>query len=52
MKIKSGDCDSDNCTDEMGQVAALEAYPQATSDFIGNINAEFVRQTAIHTLFT
>ena len=38
MKIKSGKCDSDNCTDEMGQVTALEAYPQATADFIGNIN--------------
>ena len=45
MKIKSGDCDSDNCTDEMGQVTALEAYPQATADFIGNINAEFGKIT-------
>lgn len=41
MKIKSGDCESENCSEEMNQVNALNSYPTATADFIGDISSEF-----------
>ena len=41
MKINSGDCESDNCETEMAQLQVLEGYPEATADFIGDLNSEF-----------
>ena len=39
MKINSGDCESDNCETEMAQLQVLEGYPEATADFIGDLNS-------------
>jgi hypothetical protein len=41
MKINSGDCESDNCETEMAELQVLEGYPEATADFIGDLNSEF-----------